>query len=65
MAANKTDVDRLEFVFNLDDKSVLVVTEHVTLRLLPLWEEEALVSSRLWVCVECMVQIHWRRWDLA
>ncbi len=47
MAANKADVDRLEFVFNLDDKSVLVVTDHVTFALLPLWEEEALASSGL------------------
>ena len=65
MAANKADVDRLEFVFNLDDKSVLVVTDHVTFALLPLWEAEALLSSRLWVCMECMVQNHWRRWDPA
>jgi hypothetical protein len=38
---------------------------HVTLQLLPLWEEEALTSSGFWVCVECMVQNHWRRWDPA
>ena len=65
MAANKADIASLEFVFNLDDKSVLVVTEHVMLRLLPLWEEEALASSGLWVCMECIVQNHWRRWDPA
>lgn len=65
MAANKADVNRLEFVFNLDDKSVLVVTDHVTFALLSLWEEEALASSRLWVCMECMVQNHWRRSDPA
>ena len=27
MAANKADVDRLEFVFNLDDKPILVTTD--------------------------------------
>ena len=32
----------------------------VALRLLPLWEEEDLLSSRLWVCVECMDQNHWQ-----
>ena len=32
---------------------------HVALRLLPLWEED-LLSSRLWVCVECMDQNHWQ-----
>jgi hypothetical protein len=38
---------------------------HVALWLLPLWEEEDLLSSRLWVCVECISQNHWQHSDLA